>query len=65
MFSKSEREPINIRVLIGDLFKTCHALNCSGHDVTVIASGSMYATIKTTEDMLKVLVKNEVDWWFD
>jgi hypothetical protein len=48
----------NILIQINQLRDACFALNCAGYEVTVLASGSMWATLKLDFDMRKVLTGN-------
>jgi hypothetical protein len=55
----------NILVKINDFVMTCFALNCAGYEVTVVASGSMWATIPMNFEMRKMLTNKNISWQFD
>jgi len=56
---------IEVYILIQDLAKTAIELNAAGRPCVVVASGSIYATIVTSDDDLKILSKADIGWKFD
>lgn len=55
----------DILIYISNLRDACYSLNCEGFEVTVMATGSMWATLKLTFEMRKVLTNNKIHWQFD
>ena len=55
----------NILINVESLRTAIYAINCAGYDVVIVASGSMYATLKWNEFYCKVLTENSIHWQFD
>lgn len=56
---------MNVRILITDLVEVCKHLNASGTIVRVVASGSMYATLSTSDKQRRILAKSKFIWQMD
>ena len=51
----------NVRILIADLIMACRLLG----DVHVVAAGSMYATLETSDEQRDTLSRYRVSWIID